>query len=238
MRLPLLILHITGGTVGVLSGYVTIFLRKGSRRHALAGTVFVVSMLTMSACGVWLGVMKHEMSNVFGGSLTFYMVATAWLTASRGERETSMFDWGALLLVLAVAGAQLTYGTEAALSPTGLKDGYPPPMYFVFGGLGLLAAIGDVRMLAHGGISGTARLSRHLWRMCFGLFVAAASIFLARPHLFPAFMQKTGMLAVLSFMPLALLIFWMIRVRLAKRAIKLTPSQWPPKPTLGSASGY
>jgi len=43
---------------------------------------------------------------------------------------------------------------------------------------------------------------------------AAASIFLARAHLFPAFMRKTGMLAVLSFLPLALLIFWMIRVRL------------------------
>jgi hypothetical protein len=234
MRLPLLILHITGGAVGVLSGYVTIFLRKGSRRHALAGMVFVISMLTMSACGTWLAIMKHEPGNVSGGSLTFYMVLTAWLTARRRERGTSVLDYGALFLVFGIAAALLTFGMEAALSPAGLKDEIPD---FIFGGIALLAAIGDIRLLARGGISGTARLSRHLWRMCFGLFVAAASIFLARPHLFPAFMQKTGMLAILSFMPLVLLIFWMIRVRLSKRAVATNPSRWHANPALGRASG-
>jgi hypothetical protein len=49
--------------------------------------------------------------------------------------------------------------------------------------------------------------------MCFALFVAAASIFLARQHLFPAFMRKSGALVFLSVLPLLLLIFWMSRIR-------------------------
>jgi hypothetical protein len=65
------------------------------------------------------------------------------------------------------------------------------------------------------GISGTQRLARHLWRMCFALFIAAASIFLARQRLFPAFMRKTGVLYFLSFLPLILMIFWLVRVRFA-----------------------
>jgi hypothetical protein len=42
VRLPLLVLHITAGTLGMLSGFVAIFLRKGSRQHGLAGSVFVI----------------------------------------------------------------------------------------------------------------------------------------------------------------------------------------------------
>jgi hypothetical protein len=77
----------------------------------------------------------------------------------------------------------------------------------------VLASVGDVRMLVRRGISGTQRIARHLWRMCFALFIAASSIFLARQQVFPALLQKTGVLVVLSFLPLILMIFWLIRVR-------------------------
>jgi hypothetical protein len=86
----------------------------------------------------------------------------------------------------------------------------------MLGSVALFATIGDVRMLMRGGIAGTQRIARHLWRMCFALFVAAASIFLARQHLFPAILQKTGALIFLSFLPLLLLVYWMVRVRFAK----------------------
>ena len=78
-------------------------------------------------------------------------------------------------------------------------------------------------MLVRRGVSGTQRLARHLWRMCFALFVAAASIFLARQRLFPALMRKTGMLLLLSFLPLILMIFWLIRVRFANAYEKRVP---------------
>jgi hypothetical protein len=80
-----------------------------------------------------------------------------------------------------------------------------------------------MRMLVRRGVSGTQRLARHLWRMCFALFVAAGSIFLARQQLFPALMRKTGMLLLLSFLPLILMIFWLIRVRFANAYEKRGP---------------
>jgi uncharacterized membrane protein len=100
MRSLLLFLHIVTGTLGVLSGFVAVWLRKGSARHALAGNIFVVSMLTLSATGFTLALMKHEPGNVLGGALTFYLVATAWVTARRGDAGTGMFDWCAPLVVL------------------------------------------------------------------------------------------------------------------------------------------
>jgi uncharacterized membrane protein len=40
------------GTLGLLSGTAAISFRKGSRRHALAGKIFVASMLTMAVAAV------------------------------------------------------------------------------------------------------------------------------------------------------------------------------------------
>jgi hypothetical protein len=216
MRSVLLPLHIIAGTLGMLSGFVAVFLLKGSRRHGLVGKVFVIAMLCLSASGTFLAVMKSQPGNILGGTLTFYLVATAWITARRRDEEPGIFDCAALLVALAVGVVEMTYGFEATISPTGLKYGYPPGPYFAFGSVALLAATGDVRMLVRRGISGTQRLARHLWRMCFALFVAAASIFLARQQLFPALLQKTGVLVFLSFLPLLLMIFWLIRVRFAR----------------------
>jgi len=215
MRSPILVLHIIAGTLGMLSGFVAVFLRKGSRRHGLVGNIFVVAMLTLSSTGVYLALMKSQPGNILGGTLTFYLVATAWATAHR-RSETAVpgiLDWGAFLVVATVAAVEVTCGIEAALSPTGLKYDYPPGPYFMMGTVAVLAAIGDIRMLVRRGIAGTQRIARHLWRMCFALFIAAGSIFLARQQLFPAFMRKTGTLYVLSFLPLILMVFWLIRVR-------------------------
>jgi hypothetical protein len=177
-------------------------------------------MLSLSASGVYLAVMKSQPGNILGGTLTFYLVVTAWLTARRKDKdregEPGMFDWAGLLVVLTLAAVEVTWGLQAAMSPTGLKYDYPPGPYFFLGSVAVLAAAGDVRMLVRGGIAGTQRIARHLWRMCFALFVAAASIFLARQHLFPAILRRTGVLLFLSFLPLALMIFWLVRVRLTK----------------------
>jgi hypothetical protein len=212
---PLLLLHIASGTLGMLSGFVAVFLRKGSRRHGLAGNVFVISMMSLAASGVYLALMKHQPGNVLGGTLTFYLVTTAWLTARRRDGEPGIFDWGALLIALSLAVVAVTFGLEAAISPSGLKYDYPPGPYLFLGSVAVLTTVGDIRMLVRGHIAGTQRLARHLWRMCFALFIAASSIFLARQQIFPALLQKTGVLFLLSSLPLILMIFWLFRVRFA-----------------------
>jgi uncharacterized membrane protein len=211
---PILVLHVSAGIVGILSGAAAMSFRKGSPRHALAGKVFVISMLTMAAGAVYLAFMKHQPNNVGGGVLTFYLVGTAWLTARRRDGETSIFDWAVLLIPLWAGIGGWMNGFEAVHSPTGSRYGVPAGMHFFMGSVMLLAAAGDVRMLVRGGVFGVQRIVRHLWRMCFGLFIATGSFFLGQgAKVFPAFILKTNILFVPAILPLLLLIFWLLRVR-------------------------
>ncbi len=211
---PILALHIAAGIVGILSGTAAMSFRKGYPRHTQAGQIVVLAMLTMAAAAVYLAVINHEPNNVGGGVLTFYLVGTAWLTARRRDGEPSRFDWVALLLPLAIGVGGWINGIEALHSPTATKYGVPAGMHIFMGSICLLAAAGDVRMLVRGGVFGAQRVTRHLWRMCFGLFIATGSFFLGQgSKVFPAFVLKSGVLFIPAILPFLLLIFWMIRVR-------------------------
>src|SRR5271157_2074071 len=223
---PLLVVHICAGTLGLLSGTAAMSFRKGSPRHALAGKVFVASMLTMAVGAVYLAIVRHQPNNIGGGILTFYLIGTAWRTARRRDGETSRFDWVALLIPLGLGILTWMNGLKVVGSGASSQDGVPVGMIFFMGSVMLLAAAGDVRMLVRGGVLGAKRIARHLWRMCFGLFIAAGSFFLGpsnRPlrllsavglgqHLSPT-LFSTPLYLFLSVLPLVLLIFWLVRVR-------------------------
>ena len=210
---PVLVFHISAGTLGMLSGTAAMSFRKGSHWHRVAGNVFVIAMLSLAASGTYLGFMKHQILNGLMGILTLYLVATAWWTARRRDGETGMFDLCAVIVPLAVGASLAIYGLEAANSQTGSKGGYPAAAYFIFSSVALFFAAGDVRMLVRGGVSGTQRIARHLRRMCFALFIAAGSFFLGQPQVFPAALRKTNLLFIPAFLPLLLMIFWLFRVR-------------------------
>lgn len=78
----------------------------------------------------------------------------------------------------------------------------------------LLAAIGDARMIRAGGIQGTRRLARHLWRMSFGLFIASGSFLLGQMKFIPERIRIVPLIVVLAVSPLVMLLYWMWRVRL------------------------
>ena len=223
---PALLVHICAGSLGLLSGTAAMCFRKGSPRHVLAGKVFVASMLTMGTFAAYLAIVRNQPNNIGGGILTFYLIGTAWLTARRRDGETSRFDWVALLIPLAIGILMWMNGLKVVRSGASSQNGVPVGMILFMGSVCLLAAAGDARMLVRGGVFGAKRIARHLWRMCFGLFIAAGSFFFGgsnRPlrllstvglgkYLSPALFNTTLYL-VLTILPLILLIFWLVRVR-------------------------
>src|SRR5271163_1539802 len=122
---PILIVHISAGSLGILSGYAAVSVRKGGRLHRVFGTVFFLSMLTVSTLAVYLALFvppTHSggappSASVSVGILTFYLAATAWMTVKREEGTIGLFEKGALIAVLGVIAALLIFGVRAASIP-------------------------------------------------------------------------------------------------------------------------
>lgn len=211
------VLHIATGSIALAAGAVALYGVKGAKLHRKSGMLFVLAMLLMSATGAVMAALKPEAISVIAGALAFYLVATALLTVWRPAVGAFWIDLGAMLAALAIAIAGIYFGFEALNSSTGTKDGFPAPPYFIFGTVALLAALLDLRMLVARGIKGPHRLARHLWRMCFALFIAAASFFLGQAQVFPESIRNPALLAVPVFLVLLLMLYWLGRILLPAR---------------------
>jgi uncharacterized membrane protein len=220
----ILYLHIGAGLVALVTGSVALLSQKGSRLHRRAGQVFVVSMLIMAAIGAAVSPFLNppQWANVVAGLFTLYLVATGWLTVKRQNR-VAIVDFVALSFAIAIALGAVRIALEAMndLDPSVASDAAPA---FMFAAIVSLAAVGDLRLILRGTLSGTQRLVRHLWRMCFGLLIATASLFLGQPQLFPESVHGTGLLFVPVIAVLGLMTFWIIRVRVAKKIHPLIPA--------------
>jgi uncharacterized membrane protein len=207
-------LHIAGGVLTLLSGAAAMTFRKGSALHRRAGNVFFVSMLVLSVSGVVVSLITTpNMGNIMGGTTAFYMVVTAWATVIREPGRTGRVEIAAAVVGFAIAIGATAFGIQAVTSPTGRYYGYPPLMYFIFAGVLWVAAALDTRMIARGGFTGRARTTRHLSRMSLAFFMATGSFFFGQPRFLPDVVRETALRPILGLLPLGLLVFWLIRVR-------------------------
>lgn len=230
MRLPLLVLHVSAGVLAMFAGALAVSFRKGSRRHRSWGKIFVLSMLTVSAVGACLALMKSEPDNVLGGMNSFYLVATAWATARRGGKGRLALEWSAPPVALAIAAVWIGWAVEVTRGRMSAGQNSSAGGYFFFGFLALVCVGGDLRVLMRR-LSERQRLLRHLWRMCFGWGIATVSFFLGQQQVFPAELRGSFILLVLALFPLLLLIFWYIKVRFT-RTYKGEALAESPEPTL------
>jgi hypothetical protein len=228
-----LALHVGGGAVGLVAGTVAAVARKGGRLHRAAGNWFFVSMLVMAIFAAYLALaIPDQLINLLIGGFAAYLVATAWVTVRRPENSIGLFEKIALAVSvllcapLAILSVQVTMGMTPLFRSAIPIEG--PVLIALYGFTSILAvaALGDARTVASGGVSGVRRISRHLWRMCLGLTLAAGSGFtngLARFLPGPYHVPTAFFLP--QFVPLGLLVFWMIRVRLPAARINQIPTQ-------------
>ena len=206
--------HVAMGVAALAAGYVAIGARKGGTWHRRSGLVFVYTMIAtgLTAAGIAL----YEGKSPGGGVFTAYFVFTAYTAVKPLPGARRHVDIGLMVLASIFAAATYSGAVSALGKPGNQLNGVPAAMLFFMGTVLLLAAIGDLRMIWAGGIQGTRRLARHLWRMCFGLFIASGSFVaqLVMMKFMPAWMRSVPVIVALGAAPLVVLLYWMWRVRL------------------------
>lgn len=211
--LPFVVLavHVATGIVALVAGFIAVAVRKGGNWHRRSGTVFVYAMITT---GIMAAVVAAYEGKTLGGLVIVYFVFTAWTAVKPLPRIGRRVDIAFMALALVIVAAEYPRAFSALGRPGNQIDGVPAAMMFFMATIILLAAIGDLRMIRAGGIQGTRRVARHLWRMSFGLYIASGSFFIGQMQFIPEPIRIFPLLLAVGVSPLVVLLYWMWRVRL------------------------
>ena len=214
----ILLLHIVAGGLGLVSGYVALSAAKGATLHRKSGILFVFVMSTMAITGMLISALDGVAPaiNVPSALLTFYLVITSLRTVRPPAAGSRALDVAALLMALGTGLGCFLLGV-VTIARGGREAGMAYPL-FLFGGVALAASVGDLRMIRAGGIRGASRLVRHLWRMCFALFIASIAFFLGQGRV-PEPLRIPALLAAGVLLPVAAILYWVWRIRF-ERAVR------------------
>ena len=217
----LLSVHVAAGALAILLGAVALIVRKGGTLHRRSGMLFVYAMLVMGITASILEFFRSAAAtNVVAALMSIYFVGTALTTVRPPSRWTRAINIAALLVATGLALVSILGGVKGISTP-GLNSAGVPfrtigVMSFVLATVLLLSAAGDLRIMRSGMPRGGPRLARHLWRMCFALFIAAGSFFSIRARVAKVLPEPftTGPMRALPILLLfGAMFYWLWRVR-------------------------
>ena len=207
-------------------GAAALLAKKGGTVHRRSGLLFVYAMLVMAISASILEFRENlNVGNLSAAAMAAYFVGTALTTVRPASQWTRRINAAALTFALGLALVAIVGGVKAFNNPGVSSGGVPDRtigvMSFVFATVLLLAAIGDMRIMRSGLPRGGPRLARHLWRMCFALFIAAGSFFSIRERvaaILPEPFTSGPMRALPILLLFCVMFYWLWRVR-SRRAL-------------------
>ena len=217
----LLPIHIAAGGLAIILGAVALSVKKGGTIHRRSGLLFVYAMLVMGVSASILSLLKGRADgNVLAGVLTAYFVGTALTTVRPVSSWTRRINAVALTVAVVLAAGCAFSGARLINTPGRDSNGVPfqtaGVMSLIVAALLVMAAAGDVRIMRFGMPRGGPRLARHLWRMCFALFIAAGSFFSVRERvatILPEPLTTGPMRALPIVLLFGTMFYWLWRLR-------------------------
>ena len=217
----LLPIHVAAGLLATILGAVALSVKKGGNIHRRSGLLFVYAMLVMGVSASILSLLKGRADgNVLAGVLTAYFVGTALTTVRPVSSWTRRINAVALTVAVVLAAGCALSAARMINTPGRDVNGVPfqtaGMVSLITGVLLVMAAAGDVRIMRFGMPRGGPRLARHLWRMCFALFIAAGSFFSVRERvatILPAPLTTGPMRALPIVLLFGSMFYWLWRLR-------------------------
>jgi hypothetical protein len=207
-----LIAHIIFGAIGLFTGFAALASKKGSPSHVLVGKIYVGSMLLMATTGFYYALIQSVHITMLAASLTLYLVVTSWLNVKKVSNRT-VVSFSSLLAGFLVAGYAVRLSWRASIGLTDSLGKYvlPAEPYYIFTMVALTAFCLDIRQMLVPHLRSDQRITQHLWRMCFTLYVACSSFFQGQQQVFPGSWQGSHWLALPGSLVLLVMFFWLFK---------------------------
>ena len=171
-----LIIHIIGGSLGLLTGILNIIAKKGNSRHRIVGKIFFFSMLTTGLSSLILSTINPSLFMFMVGIFTVYMVVTGnrylHLKMLNENQKPKIIDWSLTIAMMLAGILFISLGIWSLL-----KSNLFGLVFITFGSIGLLFVRHDIKNYKGKSHLLNYWLSEHLQRMI-GAFIASTTAFL------------------------------------------------------------
>ena len=140
----MLVLHIAGGTIALISGLVAMLTLKGSKPHRLAGKIYFWGMTAVFVGAVIVAIGHHKDFLLMVGFFSYYMTVRGYrilfLKKLYQGQKADVLDWFIIFLSGIFILALLGWGIWGMMKGEGMAI-----VAFVFGLIGASFLVGDVR---------------------------------------------------------------------------------------------
>jgi len=200
----LLIIHIAAGTAalaGAAGAVATKVFNFNHRLHLISGRVFFYGMLFVFLTTVPMTMIRPNMFLLLIGVFSFYMAYSGWRKAVNRQGIAGPQDLLAILVMGATAMGMIGWGGYLTLSGEG--NGVT---LIVFGSIGAILAVNDIKNYTTGPLQGKERINAHLTNMMGATIAAVTAVLVVNIQTDPAWIAWIAPTIVLT--PV---IFWMVR---------------------------
>ena len=202
-----LAIHIFFGSIGLFSGSLNLFLKKGGKRHRRVGRIFVFSMIATSIFALILSILKFNFFLLIIGIFTIYLVGTGqrylFLKKLNQDEKPKLIDW-ILTGGMGVVGI-VFMGWGFFLLSNEKSMGWA---LLLFGLIGLFRVRKDIENYSGKSKKRQYWLRAHVVRIV-GAYTASMTAFLVvNQSVFPKFIPEVIYWVLPTFVLTPLIVYW------------------------------
>ena len=167
----LLTIHISAGSLALLTAAVAVFTPKGRKWHILSGRVYAIAMALVFLTAVPLALLGANIFLLLIAFFSFYLVFAGWRFARNRRGHPHAVDWAAAGIMLTIGLGMGVYGGMLA----GSGDSQWVTMT-VFAAIAVALGLADGLYHRLGRAGGGRRISRHLTNMLAGTIATITAV--------------------------------------------------------------
>ena len=180
----ILTVHIIAGTVSVGAALVATYSKvrnTGHRLHIYSGQTFFWGMLIIFVTAIAMSLLDINIFLFAVAIFSFYMALSGLRYAKNRQGTPKLFDYAISSTMLLTGVAMIIYGALRWQATGGFTV-----VLMIFGLLGGLDALKDLRLYRQGGLTGKARIAEHLSRMLGGTIATITAVVVTNFYFAPA----------------------------------------------------
>ncbi len=201
----LLVIHITAGSIALLSAMVPLVTKKGGNIHKKAGRVYALAMAVVVITAFPLAIISPDIFLLIIAIFSGYLVFAGWRFAASHGAKPDRVDYAAVGVMAATGVGMWIYGAYIGFSGDSMGI-----VLGVFGIVAIGLSIADAQFHRQWTPGAAGRIQRHLTNMLAGTIATITAVLVTNWESDPAWIAWV----LPTFVITPLIVWW--NVKLAK----------------------